>query len=357
MRERPKKSFGRTLGEIFVVIFIIGAMSAFVFLGIPGPHGPPGSDARNTMSQVRLVLEEYYADHGSYPPAYGYLDTIVLNELTPEERTGTLAPGQVDPEFNDRPSCVPDANGDCYTDRYFVSRHYMHFTNNFEIDDLYDRFALDDNDTDFDNYISRLEYVPDGGKDRSVTQYSTHVVDGGRPFVYVPVNMRQFKQVAREWIQNWKNDDNRSALGPRPNDSFARNSALEEMHFPPRQYDAYVLMSVGPDRNTRGLLYDVIGRTTALHADNYNPNYYYHVAAMASFFMATRDLNIVNTTDGYVGGDGLLDFEYSDRKGSGTTGQEANYYPVMDGPGVDAPLFHVGGNFSRAFEDGLVERN
>jgi prepilin-type N-terminal cleavage/methylation domain-containing protein len=346
---------GFTLIELLTVIAIIGILSTFVFAGVPRILlSAKVADARNTMGQMRLALEEYHTDHGSYPPAYGYLDRLAIDELTKDERLSVLSPGGNN--FRNTPSCDDryDDPDDCSDDRYFVSRHYMHFTNQFKMDDLYDRFALDGNDTDFDNYISRLEYVPRDGKDNTINDYSSFVVDGGRPFVYVPVNMRQFKKVAREWIQNWK--DNPNTRGPRPDDSVAINVTLQNMHFPPPFYDAYLLISVGPDRNTRGIIHDLVGNTTALRSTNYGINYHYHIAALATFFMGTRDMNIVNTTDGYVAGDGFLDFEYSDRKGSGTTGQESNYFPLIDGPGVYAPLIYIGGGFNRSFEDGLVVR-
>ena len=355
MTKSKKSRPGFRLSELLIVLFVMAILFTFVLAWIPRFHGPHSvSDAQNTMNQVRLALEGYYVENGSYPPIYGYLDTVALMELSEEDRAKILNPGEIDTHFNSSPSCKPDVAGNCYSDRYFVGRHYMDFLGEFGNTDLYDYFGLDYNDTDFDGYISRLEYVPDGGVDSSIVEYSTEMVDGQRPFVYIPVNMRQFSIAAREWILNWKRDDNRSRLGPRPGDSFARNPALEAMHFPPPRYDAYVLISLGPDRNTRGLLYDLVGMETALQAENYRSNYLFHVAAIASFFMATRDLNIIDVESGQVDRDDELDFEFDGRRSGGQDQFESNQYPDVEGPGILGPLIVVGGAFSREHEDDLL---
>jgi len=348
-----KNNAGFTLIELLTVIAIIGILAGFILTVLPGMlDRAKVADTRNTMKQVALALDGYYADHGSYPPAYGYLDKIALTELDRDEREEFLPPNQIDTDYTDRDSCREDNNGNCYTDRYFVSRHFMDFLRNHGQEDLYDRFSEAPNnlDTDFDGYVSRLEYVPNDGKDRTILDYSSGVRNGLRPFVYVPVNMRQFKNVARQWIKDWKDAPN--SQGPRP-DGTGANSVLQNMQFPPPSYDAYILISMGPDENTRGLIYDIVGNQTALTASNYQiSNYRYHIAGLATFFMATRDLNVLNGN--VVGGDGSLDFEYTTRIADAQDDFESNVYPT-EGPGVRAPLIFVGGTFSRNFEKGLVD--
>ena len=354
MKSSHKNRSGFTLIELLVVIAIIGILSTFVMSGLPRIlRGAKVADARSTMNQIRLALEEYFATDGnSYPPAYGYLDKLAFTELDNSERKYDVEPNRTD-IFNNA-NLYPSYRLNNNTNRYYVSRNYMHFLNNFSNTDLYDRFSRTktNNDTDFSFDISRLEYVPRNGKDNSIANYSNNIVDGDRPFVYVPVNMRQFKKAARQWIKNWQNNPN--SQGPRPDDSVAVNIVLQDMHFPPPKYDAYVLISMGPDLNTRGIIYDLVGNSTALRAGNYAPNYRYHVAALATFFMATRDLNVINVGAGTVSGDDSLDFEYSARTGGGQNQFESNYYPITDTPGVLGPLILIGGNFDRGFEDGLV---
>jgi len=341
---------GFALLELFLLLMVVALICGFILTGLPGPHGPGISEPRNSMQQLALALESYYSDNGSYPPTYGYLDILALTEMDRDERENKLRPNQIDTLFNDRESCPEGAT--CYSDRYYVSRHFMDFLGNFGQEDLYDRFseAPNNNDTDFDHYISRLEYVPSNGRDRTIADYSPTVKNGKRPFIYVPVNMRQFKNVARQWIKDWKVNPN--SLGPRP-DGSGPNSVLQEMKFPPQSYDAFILISMGPDENTRGLIYDIVGNQTPLKSDNYPiSNYYYHIAGLATFFMATRDLNVLNGN--VVGGDGSLDFEYTTRIADAQDDFTSNSYP-SDGPGVRAPLIRIGGAFSRNFEKGLVD--
>ena len=342
-----KRNAGFTLVELLTVIAIIGILATFVFAGVPVIiMRAQVADAKNTMNQIVLALEEYFTDNGSYPPIYGYIDRSAIDDgLDGIDRRDVMAPNQNNIGSTD--SC----QSNCSDNRFFVSRHYMHFLRNFDNTDLYDRFALEDNDTDFDQYISRLEYVPRNGIDTSVANYSTAVVDGQRPLIYIPVNNRQFKRVAREWIRNWQaNPDER---GPRPDDSIAINDTLQNMHFPPPRYDAFVLISIGPDRSSRGLLYDLVGNQTALRAGNYAENYRYHVAALASVFMATRDMNILGD-NGYVDGDDELDFDFDGRRGGGQDQFVSNYYPNVETPGILGPIIQVSSNFDRSFEDGLL---
>jgi len=151
------------------------------------------------------------------------------------------------------------------------------------------------------------------------------------------------KKVSKEWIREWEteyasNSDENNPLtlgGPRPNDQNDVNGTLQSMNFPPARYDAYVLVSVGPTLDTRGLVYDTINNGL-IDISEYQPNYRYHVAAMASYFMLTRDLNI-RTTGGEIEGDGELDFDFNSRN----KGQQKfldNGFPTMEGPGVAGPL-------------------
>ena len=76
--------------------------------------------------------------------------------------------------------------------------------------------------------------------------------------------------------------------------------------FPPPNYDAFVLISVGPGGSTAGVVPEPLGTEP--------PEYVYHILALRTFFLATRDLN----------DNGQLDFHFEARR----KGEAALEYPI-----------------------------
>ena len=130
----------------------------------------------------------------------------------------------------------------------------------------------------------------------------------------------------KQWINAW----NGTPGGPRPVDY----DGLQDLNFPPATYDAYVLIGLGPAPNSHGLIFNAADGF--LNPANYGSNYYFHIAGMATYFMATRDANIVNGST--VEGDGALDYEFNARNGDGQAKFEENLFPGTGGPGVDGIL-------------------
>lgn len=333
-----KRTQGFTLVELLVVIAIIGILAGFLAVGLPRAlESAKIARLDNTFLQIRNILTEYYVDHGTFPPAYGYLSPKVRGK-EPSEIINLLSTGtQIDEVFFLKPWMA------------FVEEH-----NNLE---LYDNFSLE-YDTDRDGDISRLEYAPFGSLDDSATQkfsfpralYDPKNVtgllrddlerqfdsEGPRPILYFPINKRQFRKVASVWINFAK--DNNDPDNPRPNDDKLVNERLKSERFPPPNYDAYVLISVGPSGNTWGIIYELSSGPKCLicQSANYNEVYYYHILGMATYFMATRDAEIGGT------GDGELDFDFRARTRRGQADIRSNDLPDPSAPRAFGPLIFVG---------------
>lgn len=330
---RHKKA-GFTLVELLVVIAIIGILAGFLFSGIPRIlEKAKVTKARTTMTSLNLLLAEYLTTHGSYPPAFGYLNKFARD--IPAASRGT---------FSQNTSVFVNGTNEP-SRKFFVRKSWTSFIDITKNTDLYDPFAVENSDTDWNGVTNRLEFHTDGVVNE-ITDYSTILVSGQRPFIYIPINKRQMKRVSNEWIREWEteyasdsSENNPLTLGgPRPNDQNDVNGTLQDMNFPPAKYDAYVLVSVGPTLNTRGLVFDTINNGL-IDISEYQPNYRYHVAAMASYFMLTRDLNI-RTNTGEIEGDGMLDFDF-DARNRGQQKFPDNFFPSTNGPGIAGPLIYT----------------
>ena len=75
-----KRTEGFTLVELLVVIAIIGILAGFIAVGLPRAlNSAKLAKLDNVFLQVRNILTEYYVDHGTFPPAYGYLAPLARN--------------------------------------------------------------------------------------------------------------------------------------------------------------------------------------------------------------------------------------------------------------------------------------
>ena len=327
---------GFTLIELLVVIAIIGILAGFLIGNISGVLTKAKNTAvQNSLNQIRTILVTYYTDHNSYPPAYGYLTKTAFNEILPEDRGSrdTLDPYERDQYGNPSP--------------YFVTESYMNKLGIHGNLDFYDQWGIASSDTDYNLRISRFEYYPPTGKDFELVDIDDfEVLDEQRPFIYIPINLRQFRRIKKIWDANGGFPD-------------YTNSKLQEFHFPPASYDAFALVSVGVVANTQGLIYDFgpDNRYGALDEDDYAENYYYHIAGLAIYYMLTRDMDGELGNDDLPMGDGVRDFDFNGRNtGDQTwtfphmpTDQLGNIRPDADGntlggkigPGIDGPIYII----------------
>ncbi len=268
---------GFTLIELLTVIAIIAILAGITMAVLPRVLEKAKLRRMNAaMLDIRTSMVAYYTQSNTYPPAYGFVDWAYRN----------AAPAAMPPEA-------------------YTVMPYTTFIRSYGNEKLYDEFS-ESFDTNRDNAISLLEFMPVGDKDLATERvtFPTEVYMGTnlsgqvdkqlqtspRPFVYIPVNVRQFKKARQFWIQT--GDFYASTWDP-------NNAALSGMSFPPSSYDAFVLIGVGPGANTNGLLPDPLGTESAKDV--------YHITALRAFFLATRDLN----------DNGALDFDFIARSQRG----------------------------------------
>jgi prepilin-type N-terminal cleavage/methylation domain-containing protein len=279
---------GFTLIELLTVIAIIAILAGITFTVLPRVRESAKlARTDNAFNQIRTSMTQYFADTASYPPGYGFLAWESREKLDSE-----------------------------LTDGDFFLKPYTALIQAHNIVGLYDEWsagATNPYDANQNGQIDPLEFLPVGLKKLATnvvsfpeTRYTGSNVlvndpeeSGGefqrmqdaesRPFIYVPVNLRQFQKARKFWIES--------------NDWYAENwnnAIIDSAEFPPAKYDAYALISVGPGADTFGVVPDSINGTVS-DRDRY------HVLSLRAFFLATRDLN-QNTS---------LDFDYRARTREG----------------------------------------
>ncbi len=307
---KPVYSKGFTLIELLTVIAIISILAGLTFT--VGPRMLERARMNRVLSamrQVDMALEAYRIDHQTYPPAYGYVSFAYADDMEPPD----------DPAFHSR----------YYNLLPFMTRMQYHGH-----EDFHDDFSTS-YDTVNDGRLSMLEFSPIGQRQADGSyninsllnlprytgeaagplgqEVNQQLTTSPRPFVYIPVNMQQFSRAQRYWLE--------------AGDAYAESwdpshPLLERISFPPRTYDAFVLISVGPAGNTFGLLPEPRANIEMLN----NGRDAYHILGMRAYFLATRDLNA----------NGLLDFDYRARTQQGEAAQVYNV--TFPNSGFDGPV-------------------
>ncbi|MEX2015840.1 MAG: type II secretion system protein [Candidatus Hydrogenedentales bacterium] len=309
----PRRAPGFTLIELLTVIAIIGILAGLIAAGLPAAlQRAKIANLQGTFKAFQNSLAAYYADHGTYPPSYGYIDKSLFGQ-------------GADPNaLISDPNLIPN---------FFITRPYMAYLNQPTNQDLYDNFS-DTADTNMDGDINLAEYypVPQVSVGGTVTyQPCVYTLSPGcdqrseigneaqRPLLYFPVNKRQVQIAKDRWLQMAGNPQQPINvvpwdLGPQAFSIFAAQAdgSPAPISFPPNQYDAYVLISVGPNVNTFGILPEDADIPNTVPAA-----YRYHVMALMAYFMATRDID----------NNGALDFDFLARTRGGEGEPQYNNLP------------------------------
>lgn len=324
-RSARSRAAGFTLIELLTVIAIIGILAGLIAAGLPRAlERAKIANLQGTFQGLQTALATYYADHGTYPPRYGYIDKKVFGlGLDP----ATIA---TDP-------------------KNFITWSYMALLKQPSNEDLFDNFSLGP-DANRNGQISLAEYYPlpqvvPGGAVRfqecvytlfnGCDQTSQLMNEDSRPLLYFPVNKRQFQQAVTEWLREAGNPQNPVnlvpwELGPQAFGIFTPAGSPvtgNSITFPPNQYDAYVLISVGPTGSTFGIIPE-----DAQLPNNVPPAYRYHVMGLMAYFMATRDID----------NDGELDFDFISRTRRGEAEDPYNNLPDPTAPVGTGPIIFKG---------------
>ena len=295
---------GFTLIELLTVIAIIAILAGMTAVTLPRVlEKAKMADADADLKQIATSLVQYYTDHGTYPGAYGYrmLDEINNN-----------------PTYNHHP--------------------YVMDIGIEEALKIYDRFSYD-YDTNNDDILSGLEFVPlpkDVGDippvpdpfllfqpldlvnppypgAGSLTWYDDKRASTPRPYTYIPYYSKDLARMKRI-IKNLDPADRPPyELGDWHPDYIPDDP--QAIIMPPANYDGFVLIGVGPQNHTRGLLSPAADEDAWLAATGESPVNYYYVLGMRAAYLGTRDLNE----------NGLYDFDYRARTQQG----ERQIYPNM----------------------------
>jgi len=289
---------GFTLVELLTVIAIIAILASITAVALPRAL-ERAKIARTTgaAQEIHKALVSYYTQNSSYPPGYGYLKWSA----------------------REKPESALNASD-------FHLKPYLAYVNLHRAEKLYDEFSQGFGfDANRNGRIDLLEFSPIGFRPNPAVDTVAFVEDtryngnnlpqevsamldaDQRPFIYIPVNRSQFQRAKRYWLER--------------GDFLARNwdpsdPLLQNIFFPPAEYDDYVLVSMGPAASTFGVVPSATGNEPVRDV--------YHILGLRAFFLATRDLNE----------NGLLDFDFLAR----TRQNEGNQNYTWNGQNINASL-------------------
>ncbi len=295
-RQKPSPP-GFTLIELLTVIAIIAILTAVTAVALPRAleRGKITSTIGAFDSISKAMLSYNSGNRGSFPPGYGFIDISARSAELDEDNE----------------------------EAYYVLKPYLAYLGAgfFGNESMTDYRWSESFDTDGDGRINVMEFSPMGteGVVGALT-FPTERYDGtnlqvevqrqldrqkGRPYIYAPVNKRQYNYAKTYWVRTgdflatkWDKDS-----------PFIKGKII----FPPTDgYDAYVLISLGPGGQSYGLLGGSGSSDGRL--GNEDEEHIYHVRALRAYFLATRDMN----------NNKVLDFDFEARSKQGEAALEYN---------------------------------
>ncbi|MDQ1257148.1 MAG: hypothetical protein QG656_1750 [Candidatus Hydrogenedentes bacterium] len=284
-----KHKQGFTLIELLTVIAIIGILAGMIVMGMSrAMEKAKLARCANTLNQIRNSMVSYFTDNREcFPPAYGF-----LIKAAPPLGSPPIAQAQ-------------------HTE-YFFLKPYMAYLKAHRKFELYDEFSVS-HDTNADGQIQFMEYSPIGTKTGPETYVfdqprvcvyhapSAEEANEQRPFVYMPVSQAQAKQMAQYYWNVMASGDILRGATAAVWDNAGTPQA-PTLNFPPPRYDAFVLVSVGPNGDAGGVVPNLMP-ACAMTCDDEE---LFNFTALRGYYLATRDLNSNGTPDfdfrGRVGG-------------------------------------------------------
>lgn len=297
----PVSRRGFTLIELLTVIAIIAILASITAVALPRVLEKARiARTEADMKQVATALAQYMTENQSYPPAYGF-------KMWPPR-----------PESDPTNSYVPQ----------FRRTAYVVDINLFRVFDVYDYWS-ESHDTNGDKQISFLEFSSIEGADCPATEADfpypwnpavvcmsqSKAANEKRPFAYLPFfskHVDRLKKVNAAWDGAlWTAD---------------LVAAFPTQMIPPPRYDGFVLLSVGPENNSHGILVPPGGDASLFSggavADEDQP----YILGLRAAFLGSRDAN----------DNGLLDFDFRNRTRSKEGRDEGWLLP--DGTAQGGPL-------------------
>lgn len=310
---------GFSLVELLVVIAILGILVGF--LVVAGPRALEKAKMAKVISDFRAIssgLHTVYTsdtERSSYPPGYGY--------RTRESRGKNPSDMPRDQYFCLKPYTayigITDATA-VLADR-FSRNHDADRSGAIDASEYFPVRVVDKNDENSELLAGNLagpnsgypnfHFLLDSGK-RVLENIKDWEMNVKGPYLYFPVEQKQFAKAKKFWEDR--------------NDYYARTSLSSlGLSFPPNKYDAYVLISVGPQEDTFG----ITSTPPASFFDSIPLEDRFHVLGLRVYYLATRDAN----------NNGLPDFEWRSRAGGKGDAYPDNY-PSTDSSGhpFDPPL-------------------